>query len=82
MESPLEQELRELKARATRLEQEIDKETDRDMKLARLAELTALRNQIAALQNEITERRKSRGNFHFLRVKFYFLLEFIYFLWP
>ena len=61
----LDQEMKELKARATWLEQSTGNETDRAMKLARLAELTALRNQI-------TELMKSKGNFLFLRVEFLF----------
>ena len=79
----LAQELSELKVRARRLEQEIDDETDREVKLAKLAVLTALNNRIAELQKEkniILEQ--SRGNFIFLRGEFYFLLEFVYFMWP
>ena len=69
MERTLDQELSELKARAIQLQQEIDNEHDsekpEDVKLAKLAAATALDNRIAALQYEITEQRKSRGNFSF-----------------
>jgi hypothetical protein len=83
MESPLDEELSDLKARATRLEQNINNETDRDVKLARLAELPALHNRIAELQKkENILLEQSRGNFLFLRGEFCFLLEFVYFLWP
>ena len=77
----LTQELSELKARAGRLEREIDNETDAKEKSDRRAELTALRNQITELQkkkNILLEQ--SRGKFLVLRGEFYFLLEFVYFL--
>ena len=83
MESPLEQKLRELEARATRLEQEIDIETDREVKKSIRLDLSALNNRIAELLKEKNiHLEQSRGNFLFLRVEFYFLLEFVYFLWP
>ena len=79
----LDQELSKLKARAERLEQEIDVETDRDEKIAKRAELTALNNRITELQKEKNILlEQSRGKFLFLRGEFYFLLEFVYFLWP
>ena len=59
------QKLSDLEARAIQLQQEIDNEPEKDVKLAKLAAATALDNRIAALQNEITEQRKSRGNFSF-----------------
>ena len=80
MESPFEQKLKKLEDRATRLEQEVDNEPDKDREMAKRQELSALRTQIAALENRITEQ--SRGNFLFLRVEFYFLLTFVYFMWP
>jgi peptidoglycan hydrolase CwlO-like protein len=61
----LKQKLESLEARATRLEQEIDVETDEAKELAKRAELTSLNNRIAALQNDITEQRKIQGNFLF-----------------
>jgi len=73
----LKQKLESLEARAIKLEQEIDNEPEKDVKLVKLAAATALNNRIAALDNRITEERKSRGNFIFLRVEFYFLLEFV-----
>ena len=76
------QELSELKDRAKALEQEIGVETDKEERLAKRAELAAKENRIATLQTEITERRKIQGKFLFLRGEFYFLLEFVYFLWP
>jgi hypothetical protein len=79
----LDQELSKLKARAKRLELEIDIETDRDEKLAKRAELTALNNRITELQKkENILLEQSRGKFLFLRGEFYFLLEFVHFLWP
>jgi len=57
--------LSELKVRATRLEQEIDNEADREVKKSIRLELSALSNRIAALQNDITERRKVQGKFLF-----------------
>ena len=68
----LKQKLESLEARATRLEQEVDNEPDKDREMAKRAELTTLRSQIAALVIQITEQ--SRGNFLFLRVEFYFTL--------
>ena len=77
------QELKNLKARAKRLEQEIDVETVEAKELAKQAELTALNNRITELQKEKNILlEQSRGNFLFLRGEFYFLLEFVYFLWP
>jgi phosphoenolpyruvate synthase/pyruvate phosphate dikinase len=76
------QELSELKDRAKALEQEIGVETDKEERLAKRAELAAKENRIATLQTEITERRKIQVKFLFLRSEFYFLLEFVYFLWP
>ena len=78
----LAQELSELKAEAKALKQEIGVETDKEERLAKRAELAAKENRIATLQTEITERRKIQGKFLFLRGEFYFLLEFVYFLWP
>ena len=60
--------LEELGARAKRLEEDIDNETDTATELAKRAELTALRIQIAASLNRITEMQASKGNFLFLRV--------------
>jgi len=64
----LNQELRVLKAKAVLLEQEKDQETNPESKNVIRQELTALRNQIAALQSDITEQR--RGNFLFFVVNF------------
>ena len=80
MEEALEQKLRELEARAERLEQQIIAQPDRDV--LRL-ELISLNNHIAELQKEKNIRlEQSRGKFLFLRGEFYFLLEFVYFMWP
>jgi hypothetical protein len=79
----LKQKLESLEARATRLEQEIDNEPDEAKVLAKLAAVTALRNQITELQKkENILLEQSRGKFLFLRGEFHFLLEFVYFLWP
>ena len=79
----LKQKLESLEAEAAELKQNIDNETDRDERLAKRAELTALRTQIAELQKkENILLEQSRGTFLFLRVEFYFLLEFVYFMWP
>lgn len=79
----LAQELSELKVSARRLEKEMDSEPDEAIVLAKLAAVTALRNQITELQKEKNFLlEQSRGNFLFLRVECYFLLELVYFLWP
>ena len=83
----LKQKLECLEARAGRLERardhDIDTETDAKEKSDKRAELTALYNRITELQKkENILLEQSRGNFLFLRVEFYFLLEFAYFLWP
>ena len=76
MESPLEQKLRKLEARASRLEQEIDDEPDREVKKSIRLELSALSNQIAELQKEKNILlEQSRGNFLFLRGEFIFSLN-------
>ena len=81
MESPLEQELRELKAEAAALKQSINNEPNEAKELAKRAELTSLNSRIAELQKkENILLEQSRGNFLFLRGEFYFLLEFVYFL--
>jgi len=60
MEEALDQELSELKAEAVALKQQIKAQPDRDpLQLA----LAAKENRIAALQTEITERRKIQGKF-------------------
>ena len=74
MESPLEQKLRELEARATRLEQEIDIETDREVKKSIRLDLSALNNRIAELQKEKNiHLEQNRGNF-----SFFFVVNFIF----
>ena len=66
MESPLEQKLRELEARATRLEQEIDIETDREVKKSIRLDLSALNNRIAELQKaKNIYLEQNRGNVSF-----------------
>ena len=76
----LKQKLESLEARAVELQQQIIVQPDRDV--LRL-ELIALRNQITELQKkENILLEQSRGKFLFLRGEFYFLLEFVYFLWP
>jgi FtsZ-binding cell division protein ZapB len=76
----LQNELTELKARAVELQQQIIVQPDRDV--LRL-ELIALRNQITELQKkENILLGQIQGKFLFLRGEFYFLLEFVYFLWP
>ncbi len=67
------EELNRLKARATRLEQEVDNEPDKDREMAKRAELTAVNNCIAQLQKtENILLEQSRGNFLFLRREFVF----------
>ena len=79
----LEDELNELKADAKALKQDIDNEPDEAKELAKRAGLTSLNNRIVELQKEKNILlQQSRGKFLFLRGEFYFLLEFVYFLWP
>lgn len=74
----LNEELKVLKARATLLEQEVDKETNPQVKESIRKELTALRNQITELlKKENILLEQSRGKFLFIRREFYFLLELV-----
>lgn len=96
MEEALQLKLESLEARATRLEREVDNEPDKDREMAKRAELTAVNNRVAAVNNRLAavnnriaqlQKEKnilleqSRGKFLFLRREFYFLLEFVYFMW-
>lgn len=85
----LQQKLDSLETTAILLQQDINNEPDKDRELAKREQLSTLNTRITALENHITELQKeknillvqSRGNFLFLRVEFYVLLEFVYFMW-
>ncbi len=72
----LEDELNELKAEENALQVRTKSESDSDA----LDLWTALSHQIAALQIDITEQRKSQGNFLVLRGESYVLVQFVFFI--
>ena len=83
----VQQEIGELKAKieileckSEALEKDIGIEPDKDERLAKRAELTAILTNIAALRNQITELRKSQGNFLF--VLSFFFVEWGFLLAP
>ena len=79
----LKQKLESLEAEAAELKQSINNEPIEAKELSKRAELISLNNRISELQKEKNILlNQSQGKFLFLRVEFYFLLEFVYFLWP